>query len=66
MLRIPSMVIAENIIAPPTIVAIPGTSPTPIQTHIGAKTGSTMASKPTCAAGTEHYQCEANASLEDT
>ena len=27
------MVIAKNIIAPPPIVARPGTSPTPIQTH---------------------------------
>ena len=43
---------AKNIIAPPIIVTKPGTSPTPIQTHKGAKTGSTNANKPTCAAGT--------------
>jgi len=52
MFRIPSVVIAKNIIVPPTIVARLGTSPTPIQTQMGAKTGSTSASNPTCAAGT--------------
>ena len=52
MFRIPSLNIAKNIIVPPTIVAVLGTSPTPIQAHTGAKIGSTSASNPICAAGT--------------
>ena len=46
------MQIAIIIMTPPIKLLLLGVSPTPIQTHIGARTTSSMAKSTNCAAGT--------------